>query len=925
MIKKTYLIINYATIFVISIIVALIFLLSAPQTTQYLAEKLLKESGIEYSRIEGSLLSGVTLHDLKYADAVSAKRLQIEYRFAKLLRPIPKIALIRAEELSVTPENFPVPEGESPESGTFPFMLSQLQLEKMKIIIGDETFMVDANASKVQYTQDLDVERLVLELASTYGTATIEGSVTSNRLHAQSSLTPDISLSKQYLGFLSGLPKTLVFELDATLERALIHLDLNHAAVSADTNLSIDNSTINLSYLIEDNYFTMDASYALSYGEFKAQVKQRGLFTPSGVYTTELNATLTGQPTELPFKSFSAEVSGDTENIVASLHAGPLQFDLLGKGFERFVIHGGSDRLALSFIPGLPEMFKNKYITIETDAVVRSSPFSITGTLGSEGSFFMFEGSFELDKENSLYLATLHPKPEAEFWKAYPVERFSPLSFVLYESNQSSALNLDAQVANLTLFKRGAELTGWGSLNSGSFDAYGNIAENTDANITLSANIPSLNALLSELDLIDPQESVFFDAQADINATLTLTDKIRVESRVDLPWYSIKPDMKTHYTGKNLFVESTLMDNQLRLDRYSLDFMNHHIYSEKPSKLTLDANGTIKFKEFWIYDNLLLTGLINPLQMKGNLRIRSDRFRYESTEGNVTVQTDIGIDLDGNGTQKIEGSLTLLDGIITYAPPTDYTVSDEDIIIIQDIVPPGELAKRFINIQISSAKPIRYRVKDIDIRISPDFTLWQEPEGPLTLLGMASVPEGELTGSGKVFELDQSEIYFYGAYPINPYLNLHLHYKEIDNVDIEIFVTNTLDSPVLIFTSTPAMSQNDIMSYLLFGEPATSVFDSSGEQTSTAAVSTLLLGSGLKQIFKDTTGIKVDTLNILTNQEGTLGYEIGKRFSKEIRVLYRNDTTSSVILQYSLSKSIRIDVDVHETGQGVSILYVKDF
>jgi len=120
------------------------------------------------------------------------------------------------------------------------------------------------------------------------------------------------------------------------------------------------------------------------------------------------------------------------------------------------------------------------------------------------------------------------------------------------------------------------------------------------------------------------------------------------------------------------------------------------------------------------------------------------------------------------------------------------------------------------------------------------------------------------------------------------------------------------------------MSQDDIMSYILFGESARSVFEGSGE-SSKLSLSAMLLGSGLKQIFNKSTGVKVDTLNILTNKEGTLGYEIGSRFNKQIRVVYKNDTISSVIIQYSLTKSIRIEVDARETGQGVSIIYVKDF
>jgi translocation and assembly module TamB len=195
----------------------------------------------------------------------------------------------------------------------------------------------------------------------------------------------------------------------------------------------------------------------------------------------------------------------------------------------------------------------------------------------------------------------------------------------------------------------------------------------------------------------------------------------------------------------------------------------------------------------------------------------------------------------------------------------------------------------------------------------------------LRIYGMVTIEDGQVLGGGKLFELDKSEIYFNGSNPINPHLNLNVRHQTLDYIDIQIYITNTLSSPVVILASNPVMSQNDIMSYILFGEPASSAFSSSGEGSKTFAVSSLLLATGLKQIFNDSAGVNIDTLNILTNEEGTLGYEIGTRFSKDIRVLYKNDTVSSVILQYSLSRSIRLDIDVHETGQGVSILYIKDF
>ncbi len=117
------------------------------------------------------------------------------------------------------------------------------------------------------------------------------------------------------------------------------------------------------------------------------------------------------------------------------------------------------------------------------------------------------------------------------------------------------------------------------------------------------------------------------------------------------------------------------------------------------------------------------------------------------------------------------------------------------------------------------------------------------------------------------------------------------------------------------------------MSYILFGKPAPEAFegqkDRDGDKYSSAG--SLLLATGIKEIFNDTTGVKIDTLNILTNEEGTLGYEIGTRFSKDFRLVYKNDTISSIILKYSVTGSVRIDIDVDELGQGVMLLYVKDF
>jgi translocation and assembly module TamB len=188
------------------------------------------------------------------------------------------------------------------------------------------------------------------------------------------------------------------------------------------------------------------------------------------------------------------------------------------------------------------------------------------------------------------------------------------------------------------------------------------------------------------------------------------------------------------------------------------------------------------------------------------------------------------------------------------------------------------------------------------------------------LLGMVTIPDGSIDVEEKHFEIEHSEIYFAGAYPINPYLDIHLLY-EYDFMQFNIYVSHTMKDPVILFSSEPPMGQNDIMSYILFGKPADESFNSGNS----SSLGTMLLGLGLKNAIGSATGIGFDTFNIINNDDGNWGMEVGKRIGKNFRIVYRNDSISSFILQYTISRNIRVDFDIKETGQGINVLYVKDF
>ncbi len=190
---------------------------------------------------------------------------------------------------------------------------------------------------------------------------------------------------------------------------------------------------------------------------------------------------------------------------------------------------------------------------------------------------------------------------------------------------------------------------------------------------------------------------------------------------------------------------------------------------------------------------------------------------------------------------------------------------------------------------------------------------------------MVILPTGSATNNGKHFDIEHSEIYFDGTLPFNPYLNLTIRH-EVDYKKILIYVTHTLESPIFLFTSDPVMSQNDIMSYLLFGAPASASMSSDKSAPTVRADATnFMLGAGIKGLIGGVTKIQLDTMNILTTKEGGMGFEVGTRLNKDLRVLYKNDSVSSVLVQYTLNRWIRIDADIHDLGQGINAIYIKDF
>ncbi|MDD2789203.1 MAG: translocation/assembly module TamB domain-containing protein [Sulfurimonas sp.] len=915
MIRDIYLPLRMLLLIVLLSLMGVVVLFTHKDVVPFLAEKYLHDFDIQYSKAEGTLLHGVTLYDVKYKDAISAKSLQIEYNILNLLRPTPSIEHLRAQSLFVYVDKLPQSEPNATAFTLPAFTLENLLANDTKIIFSSDTIGFDIKASELLYDETLSVKKVALAFRSSYANAVIQGEIRANILYGDANAEIDKKIITETLAFIKAVPKKVKLKLEAGLDGIKAASRFEKLQLASDEAFVVQNADVDFAYIWGAKDFNTQVKYDLLYTDIALKAEQKIDFDIKGKYDSSLRFSLLKEPYGLPFKTINATMSGDTKKIEAKLNAQEYSAILRSSDYINFDIQANAKELNLSTFWEIPEVLSQEKVSVDARVKLQSSPLDINAEIAAHSAFGDLDAKVEYTPNKALYEAAFIPNAAHELYKNINIEQFSPLHAKYRVTQQKERLEVDANMLQMKLSKKNEDMYGSGNIGSTKFDI---VADLDEKKIHLSSKVASLKKLIANLFRNSLNAEDFYDANIELKATINYDENLSVESKITMPLYVIKVDTQTSHVVENISFQSSYKNNLLIINEYFFRYKAHDFYSKRASTIHFDADLNILLDELWLYDNVLIKGFINKESMEGNVTLTSESFSYKGDDADLKAHINLRANFSPK-VQKVEGRITLLEGVIMYKPLNDYAIDDQDIIIIQDIKEEKN-SHLYINIQVDAAKPIAYKIKDVNLMVTPDLTIFEEPNTAFGLLGMLTINSGDASFSDKKFEFDKSEIYFNGKKPINPQLNLNLHYYTLDYKDIEIYVTNTMEDPVIIFSSKPAMSQNDIMSYILFGDSSSAMFDPSSESSS----SSLLLASGLKQLVNETSFVQVDTLNILTNKEGTLGYEIGSRFNEKIRIVYKNDTASSLTIQYSLSKSIRVDIDVRETGQGVSVIYIKD-
>ena len=402
------------------------------------------------------------------------------------------------------------------------------------------------------------------------------------------------------------------------------------------------------------------------------------------------------------------------------------------------------------------------------------------------------------------------------------------------------------------------------------------------------------------------------DAQMEISGTYKNGNNL---FDIQAPWF-----LYQYEEDKFFFIEKSFFDFSYKDKILSLkDYEAHSYILDAYRKLFSKKTSTFDFRR---KPYLINANVNNQIKIKGKIAksikfdIKTSNFHLLEPEVDVFLDANLSYFKDAN-ISSLSGKVYLLKGVVKYKPKKSYEINDKDIVFVnKKKAIQKKKEKRNIFVNIMTKKDLLYLQNKNRVKFNADITIYQDIGQSLKVYGYVETKSGVYFSDNKKFEIGDGRIMYDGDF-LNPFLNLKAYYER-EPYRITLLIGGRLGSPLINFSSTPYLSQNDILSILLFGSKFSVTSNSKNISTNQALA---LFGNTFAKGIVNSIGIKLDRIQLLTTKEGNIGFSVEKQLSKRLSVIYQNDLIQSIKMKYKNTKHIETDLTFSPNSSGIEILY----
>jgi translocation and assembly module TamB len=221
---------------------------------------------------------------------------------------------------------------------------------------------------------------------------------------------------------------------------------------------------------------------------------------------------------------------------------------------------------------------------------------------------------------------------------------------------------------------------------------------------------------------------------------------------------------------------------------------------------------------------------------------------------------------------------------------------------------------------------VRYTGLGLDTTVAGELRLTTEPGRSATASGTLSLA-GTYNAYGQKLDLERGRLLFSGPLD-DPGLDVRA-VRAIDTVRVGVELTGTVRSPRTRVVATPAMSEVDALSYLLFGRPASGANAGTGaDETSTLQTAALSLGlqQALPTVQRLGATLGLDELSVQGTAADAGELMAGKYLSPKLYIRYSYglfNRLGGLLLRFKVNDRLSIETRSGEQ-KSMDLLYTVE-
>ena len=305
---------------------------------------------------------------------------------------------------------------------------------------------------------------------------------------------------------------------------------------------------------------------------------------------------------------------------------------------------------------------------------------------------------------------------------------------------------------------------------------------------------------------------------------------------------------------------------------------------------------------------------------------------YGSASTNLDAQVTLGEILDITGTVEIPRAQIAVNDVSS----SGTSVSGDEILVPESgtqalMAQEPSNFKSAMALKVALGDDVRFKAMGmVDGRLGGGLNITKRVnDNSIRAFGEINIIDGEADIYGRRFNFDTARVIFNNEIA-NPSLNIEVVADEDaidDDVQVGVRVTGTANAPDIALFSKPNMSQNEILSYILYGHG----LDKNVLQQDSNN-SNLLLGLGMSGISGLATGIaeSFGVRDVQFNTEGSgdeMQVAVQGYITRRLRLSYGYGIFSTIgefKLRYELIDSLYVEF-ISALNQTVDLIYSFDF